>query len=108
MRQRIRCYGSDMVLIQSGQAYAIRAFLQDTRSRNEENLRRDFSLLGEQFRGRFVYIGPVEPAAKEGDTLTFQGRIFEFRRAEPVYVGNEAAYCWGICVEKGGDSTWGS
>lgn len=108
MRKLLRLYGNDMQLHHEGQTYAIRAFLQDTKSRSMENAQREFTPLGEVFKGRYVYIGPVTPAAAEGDTLRFQGRSFELRRAETVVVGGKAAYCWGLCVEKGGDSTWGS
>ncbi len=108
MSRQICRYGNEMVLSHEGQHHTIRAFLQDARSTSKDNARRDFSPLGELFKGRYVYIGPAEPAATVGDTLRYQGRVFELRRAELVAVNNAPAYCWGLCVEKGGDGTWGS
>lgn len=104
MAKMIRSYGSTMTLVQDGEEIQIRAFLQDTHSKSQENARREFSPLGEVHRGLFVYIGPAQPLAAEGDEIRYQDRFFELRRAEPVMVGDEIAYCWGLCVEKGGES----
>lgn len=108
MRKMIARYGTPMVLVQGGQEHPIRAFLQETGSRSQENAQREFSPLGEVYKGLYVYIGPVEPMAAAGDALILRRRRYELRRAEPVYVGGTVAYCWGLCVEKGGESTWGS
>ncbi len=89
----IRRYGSEMALSKNGENRSIRAFLQDTRSKSQENAQREFSPLGECYQGRFVYIGPVEPAAAAGDVLIFRGRLFELRRAELVWVGQKPVYC---------------
>lgn len=107
MEKMILRYGSEMVLIHDGQETSIRAFLQETQSRSQENAQREFSPLGEVYKGLHVYIGPVLPGAVIGDQIVYQGRNFEMRRAEPVMVGNEKAYVWGLCVEKGGESQWG-
>lgn len=107
MQKMMRHYGSDMVLIQETGRHSIRAFLQETRSRSQENARREISPLGEIRKGLHVYIGPVTPMAVTGDRIVFQQRVFEVRRAEPVMVGQEMAYCWGLCIEKGGEDEWG-
>ena len=104
----IRRYGTAMVLVHDGQEQPIRAFLQETRSRSQGYVRREFTPLGEIPRGMYVYIGPVIPEAVAGDLILHGQRIFEVRRAEPVTVGDEKAYCWGLCVTKGGDRQWGS
>lgn len=108
MDKMIRRYGTAMVLVHDGQEQPVRAFLQETRSRSLGNVRREFSPMGELPRGMHVYIGPVEPEAAVGDLIVYGQRIFQMRRAEPVMVGDDKAYCWGLCVEKGGDSQWGS
>lgn len=97
-----------MVLRQESGEHEIRAFLQATRSRSKDHATREMTPLGEVAKGQYIYIGPVEPMAQTGDELLWQSRIFEVRRAEPVMVGEDPAYCWGLCVEKGGESTWGS
>lgn len=104
----IRRYGTTMALIHNGQETSVRAFLQETRSRSRENVDREISPLGEIPKGVYVYIGPVTPEATMGDRIVCQERCFEVRRAEIVMVGDHKAYCWGFCVEKGGDSQWGS
>lgn len=108
MRMLIARYGSQMKLLHDGETYTVRAFLQDTHAKSQENVQREFSPLGEIPKGRFVYLGPVEPAAVAGDVLTWQGRQFLLRRAEPVLVGDTAVYRWGLCVEKGGEYPWES
>lgn len=104
----IRKYGTEMLLEHDGSSQSIRAFLQESRSKSQENSHREFSALGELNRGLYVYIGPASPMAAAGDSLLWGERRFELRRAEPVMVGNRAVYCWGLCVEKGGADGWGS
>ena len=108
MEKMIDRYGSTMVLVQNGEEKQIRAFLQVTRSKSQENARQDFSALGERYKGMYVYIGPAQPLAAEGDELHYNGRIFRLQRAESVTVADQTAYCWGLCVERGEESTWGS
>lgn len=101
------CYGVPMTLVRGENEMPVKAFLQESRSRSQENAQRAFGPLGEEPKGLYVYMGPVEPAARTGDLLRYAQRIFEFRRAEPVMAGEEPVYIWGICIEKGGDADWG-
>ena len=84
-----------------------RGFFQPVRSKSWQYLDGDYSPLGEIPRGQYVYIGPLEPAAEAGDTLTVGDRDYWLRRTELVRDGNGPVYCWGMCVEKGGEDTWG-
>ena len=63
--------------------------------------------LGMQSRQQYVYIGPAMPSAEEGDAVTVEGRTYWIRRGEQILDGNGPVYCWGMCVEKGGEDTWG-
>lgn len=99
-------YGTPMTLVQNGQEIPIRAFFQETKSKSQGSAEREFVALGEVPKGLFVYIGPVTPEAEAGNTLLWRQREFELRRAEVVMVGEKAAYCWGLCVEKGGADQW--
>jgi hypothetical protein len=54
-----------------------------------------------------VYIGPAEQEIAFGETLAVDGKDYMVRRVEPVYYGEEVAYYWGMCVEKGGEDNWG-
>lgn len=104
----VRQYGSTMMLVRDGVETEIRAFLQETRSKSQSGTQREFNPLGEVPKGMFVYIGPAEEGVCAGNSLIWQGRSFEFRRAEPVMLGDDVLYYWGLCLEKGGEESWGS
>lgn len=84
-----------------------RGFFQPVRSKSWQYLEGNFSPLGEVPRGQYVYIGPVEQLLSTGETLTVGEKDYMVRRLEPVYYGEEIAYYWGMCVEKGGEDNWG-
>ena len=111
MRQMVgkilRTYGTAMTLSRGGDVWEIFAFFQPVRSKSWQYLEGNYSPLGEIPRGQFVYIGPVEPGAQAGDTLTVDGKNYWLRRAELIRDGNGPVYCWGMCVEKGGEDNWG-
>ena len=85
---------------------SIRAFVQETKSKSQGSAEMEFTPLGQVSKALYAYIGPVTPEAKVGDALIFQGKTLELRRTELVTVGGKAAYCWGLCVEKGGENGW--
>ncbi|MBE6980158.1 MAG: hypothetical protein E7431_07265 [Ruminococcaceae bacterium] len=103
----LNTYGAAVTLRHEGQDYPIRAFFQPVRSKSWQYLEGDYSPLGEIPRGQYVYIGPVEPAAEAGDTLTVGSKDYWLRRTELVWDREGPVYCWGMCVEKGGEDTWG-
>lgn len=84
-----------------------RGFFQPVRSKSWQYLEGNYSPLGEVPRGQYVYIGPVDQLLDVGETLEVGGKDYMVRRLEPVYYGEETAYLWGMCVEKGGEDTWG-
>ena len=102
----LRKFGSTMRLVQGGSQKSIRAFLQESRSKSKDSAGREYSLLGEIPKGVFVYIGPATPEAQVGDILIYQERRFQLRRVEMITVGDKKLYCWGLCVEKGGENAW--
>ena len=103
----LETYGIAAVLHQEDVTFAIRVFFQPVRTKSWQYLEGNYSPLGEIPRGQYVYIGPVEPAAAAGDTLTVNGKNYWLRRTELILDANGPVYCWGICVEKGGEDTWG-
>ncbi|MBQ7802021.1 MAG: hypothetical protein IJ375_06840 [Oscillospiraceae bacterium] len=111
MRQMVgkilKAYGAAVTLCQGVEEYAVFAFFQPVRSKSWQYLEGNYSPLGEIPRGQFVYIGPVEPAAQAGDTVRVDGKAYLLRRSELVRDGNGPVYCWGMCVEKGGEDNWG-
>lgn len=84
-----------------------RGFFQPVRSKSWQYLEGNYSPLGEVPRGQYVYIGPAEQLLTVGETLEVGGKDYMVRRVEPVYYEEEIAYYWGMCVEKGGEDTWG-
>ena len=99
-------WGTTVTLQRSGQSY--KAFLHETGSRTWQNMEKVYTPLGEVPRGQYLYMGPVEPALQVGDVLRCGGKIYELRRAEATLYGDLPIYCWGLCVEKGGEDTWAS
>ena len=100
-------YGSAVTLQKGEDTYAIRAFFQPVRSKSWQYLEGNYSPLGEIPRGQYVYIGPAEPKAEAGDTLVVEGSAYWLRRTELVRDSTGPVYCWGLCVEKGGEDNWG-
>ena len=103
----LSAYGTAVTLRHGGTDYELRAFFQPVRSKSWQYLEGNYSPLGEIPRGQYVYIGPVEPAAEAGDALTVGGKDYWLRRTELIRDANSPVYCWGMCVEKGGEDTWG-
>ena len=101
----LETYGVRITRKEEGATY--RGFFQPVRSKSWQYLDGDYSPLGEIPRGQYVYIGPVEPAAEAGDTLTVGSKDYWLRRTELVWDREGPVYCWGMCVEKGGEDTWG-
>ena len=111
MRQMIdkilNAYGSAVTLHRQDVVFSIRVFFQPVRSKSWQYLEGNYSPLGEIPRGQYVYIGPVEPLASAGDTLTVGEKSYWLRRSELIRDANGPVYCWGMCVEKGGEDNWG-
>ena len=84
-----------------------KGFFQPVRSKSWQYLEGNYSPLGEVLRGQYVYIGPAGQQVQTGETLEVGEKDYMLRRVEPVYYGEEIAYYWGMCVEKGGEDTWG-
>jgi hypothetical protein len=103
----LQSYGASMELEKGNGSHEIRAFFQPVRSKSWQYLEGDYSPLGEIPRGQYIYIGPVEPMAEPGDTVKLDGKKYWLRRTELIRDGEGPVYCWGICVEKGGEDTWG-
>ena len=111
MRQMVEnileTYGTAVTLQQGEDAHAIRVLFQPVRSKSWQYLEGNYSPLGEIPRGQYLYLGPVSPKAEAGDILFVEGKAYWLRRTELVRDGNGPVYCWGMCVEKGGEDTWG-
>ena len=101
-------HGTDLTIVSGEENKTVRGFFRAVNSKSWQSMESEASLLGEITRGQYAYIGPVDVAVQEGDTVTLGEKTYLFRRVEPYYYGNEAIYNWGLCVEKGVNDTWGS
>lgn len=100
-------YGTAVTLRHGGAEQQIQAFLQPVRSSSWQYLDSSYSPLGEIPRGRYIYIGPVDPKAEAGDELWLEEKAYLLRRTELIRDGGGPVYCWGLCLEKGGEDNWG-
>lgn len=100
-------YGTQVRLCRGEESWDVKAFFQPVRSKSWDYSDSDYSPLGEIPRGRYVYLGPLEPMAAAGDTVWVDGKAYLMRRSELVRDGSGPVYCWGLCLEKGGEDTWG-
>lgn len=104
----LKKYGTDLTIKHEEQQSTLRAFFRAVNTHSWQSLESEASLLGEVTRGQYVYLGPVDGGAQEGDTLILGGKNYLLRRAEVYYFENEPVYQWGLCVEKGVNDTWGT
>ena len=44
---------------------------------------------------------------EDGDELVADGKSYLVRSGQVQYAGETPVYCWGLCVEKGGEDLWG-
>ena len=103
----LNTYGTAVTLCHERTEYEIRAFFQPVRSKSWQYAESNYSPLGEIPRGQYVYIGPVDPQAAAGDTVWVEKKAYLLRRTELVWDGDSPVYCWGLCLEKGGEDNWG-
>lgn len=106
--QILRQYGTDMVLHHDGQEKTVRGFFQAVNAKSWQSMESQATLLGEISRGQYLYLGPAEVPVREGDVLALGQKQYLLRRVEVYRFMGKALYCWGLCVEKGVNDTWGS
>ena len=102
----LRCYGREMKLGRDAEEWTVYGFFQSVTGKQERLARLQPGPLGLESRKQFLYLGPAEPEARQGDTLTVDGQVYEIRTAQAVSGTRKTAYVWAMCVEKGGDPRW--
>ena len=104
----MNCYGRDMLLCRSGEAEVrVRGFFQPDTGRKDRLVNNQPGPLGLENRMRFVYYGPVEYPLDNGDVVMVDGKAYLVRSTQILASGDAPVYCWGLCVEKGGEDNWG-
>lgn len=108
VEKMMACHGRDLVLIRGEEQFSLRGFFQPVTGKVERLALVQAGPLGQESREQFIYIGPVEPEAAQGDRVKADGAEFEVRTARVIWGGNGPVYCWAMCVEKGCEDAWGS
>lgn len=80
----------------------VRGLLQPVAGKLERLAKLEPGPLGLQSRGRYVYIGPLEPEPGEDMVLTALGRDYIVRTAHRIHGPGGPVYSWAMCVEAGG------
>lgn len=104
----LRQHGASLVLRRSDGEFPVRGFFQPVRSKGMQSVVSHNTPLGQLDRGQFIYIGPADVAVSQGDELVLGDRCYILRRTEVYRYGDEPVYTWGLCMEKGGEGTWGT
>lgn len=100
------CHGRTITVERDGVTRKVRAFLQPVNANVERISLPKMGPQGRESRERFLYIGPAEPGLQTDDRLEAQGKGYLVRSAELVYAGEQALYCWAMCVKEGGEGLW--
>lgn len=100
-------YGVDAMLRTATTARPLKVFFHSVNSSNWQNMERMFFDLGEIPRGQYICVMPADAAAMPEDTLELGGKSYLLRKVEKMALAESSVYCWGLCVEKGREDTWG-
>ena len=101
-------YGVPLTLCRGTESWQVRAFFQPVRSKSWDYSDSNYSPLGEIPRGRYIYIGPVEPELREDMEVTAGEKHCVVRSVHLIAGDNGPVYCWALCVEKGRENGWNS
>lgn len=81
---------------------SVRALFQPVTGKLERLALQDPGPAGLEPRGRYVYIGPLEPELREDMVLTVAGKDYTVRAVRQITGNDGPVYCWAMCVERGG------
>lgn len=107
VKKLFQTYGVQILISNGDGTVSVVGMFQPVRSKSWDTMDSEYSPLGEIPRGRYIYLGPVTPTPEAGNTMTVAGKNYLVRRTEVIYGPDGPAYCWGLCLEKGGADTWG-
>lgn len=104
----LRQYGTTVRITRASGEETVKGFFQPVRAKSWQSLVSEETPLGEVNRRQYIFIGSGELDLEEGDVLTVGEKHYCLRRTEKYFYADQAVYTWGMCVEKGGDGTWGA
>ena len=103
----LKGYGREITLCRAGEEIAVYGFFQPDTGRTDRLSVVQAGHLGREDRMRYSYYGPAEYPVEDGDELVADGKSYLVRSGQVQYAGETPVYCWGLCVEKGGEDLWG-
>lgn len=106
VEKMMACHGRPITVERNGARQQVRAFLQPVNANVERLSLPQMGPLGRESRERFLYIGPAAPELRVDDRLEVRGTGYLVRSAQQVFDGEQALYCWAMCVKEGGEGSW--
>ena len=102
-------YGQEVKVVQGGKETPCMAFLQPALETGTDWFQKLPTPLGELRRDRWLYLGPAEVALTdlEDGYVMWAGFRFGLRAAQPVCVGGETVYWWGLLAPGDREETEG-
>lgn len=94
-------FGQQAILYTKSGYFYIQVIYQSVNSRFWQNMEHVYSPLGRIPRGQYLFMLPVGVKAQEGDFMSLQGKEYDIRKLETMYLGSKPIYLWSLCVEKG-------
>lgn len=106
----IRRYGTEFLLVRAEGNIAIKGILQIVGAASQQNMRTEFTPLGEVPRGRYLLLTSLKPELEKGDVFMKEdeGRYYTVSRVEIIRLREEGLYCWCLCEERGAPGQWGN
>lgn len=103
----LKKYGVDVELQRDREKWIIRGFFQPVDSISWQSIEHVASPLGHSSRPEYTCIVPSDTDIQPGDVLFIQERNYLARRVEAYRYAGQVVYRWALCVENGGEDTWG-
>ena len=103
----LRKYGTEVTLRRNAGNVTVRCFFQPVSSTSWQSIAHTASPLGYTTQAEYLCIAPAKAGIRDGEILVHQQREYLARRVESYCCGGQDVYQWVLCVEKGGEDTWG-
>lgn len=94
--------GREATLYTANTQTKVQVIFQSINSRSWQNMDLEYDPLGKVPRGQYLCMLPAGTVAEEGDKLGLNGKKYEIRKLEKMYLGSEIQYLWGLCLERKG------
>ena len=94
-------FGQQAILYTRNGYFNLQLVFQSVNSRFWQNMEHVHTPLGRVPRGQYLCMLPAGTKAQVGDSLALQGKEYDIRKLEDMYIGDKVIYIWGLCVEKG-------